>query len=413
MIRRSLSPIRWAWLIPVASAAGLLLILNRCEQNPIIADLPGSGGVLEGTTISTMLDTVFVRTPSHGGSLTLYAGFTQDPFRESGILMRFAGIDSSDLTNALEGRIILFRRLFGDALPDPTQSFALKAVDTLDTIWSESDTGLTVASFSHLEPIDVGFMVEDSILAYDGNTSTSMSRVHMEHLIFEVDTLFLRGWHAGEKASNGFLLQLVGEGGLFSFHSRQAIFTPYLAVDIHDTTSSGEDTIRTTFLKATEDLSIFRSDASTAPSNGDGKLLHVNHSEGFRSHLGSIGVDSTSMVASARLILHVESAASRVSAGQVALRILQRGTPWGQEDSTVAYVEATYTDPVGSDSLVLYLRDIVAAFANRPSENHGLDIVVRPRHNDFDHLYFWGPDTSESLRPRLEIIYSRPYEEVP
>ena len=65
----------------------------------------------------------------------------------------------------------------------------------------------------------------------------------------------------------------------------------------------------------------------------------------------------------------------------------------------------------GSDSLIMNLRAVLLDYVNG-RDFYGLELIVNPQYYDFDQLSFWGPAAADSLRPRLEIIYSVPYGQV-
>jgi len=402
-----LSNIRWAWLIPVASAAGLILTLSRCEQNPIIADLRGSGWVLEDTTISTMLDTVLVRTRNDSTSLTLYAGQINDEQDgESGILIKFASVDTSRLPDLQAATLFLFRRTFADEPPELGVNFDLYVIDEPDTIWAESETGLTLENFPNLTlHADSSMAVNPATVIIGGVASDSV----LEHLAFPVNTDTLRQWALGHASNNGFLIRQENQGTLVGFYSGENIdLSPYLALTIADTTSTGADTTITQYYPPTGDLSIY-------PPNPDNSIssdssLHLDHSSGVRSHIDFGNIDMTWIIAGARLILHANTNASRILADQVDLQILRRTDSLAEGNSTVL-LDRSY--PAGSDSLNIKLSEFLAGVVSGSFENYGLDLVVIPNNHDFDHLAFWGSDADSELRPRLEVTYSRLYQEVP
>jgi len=414
MIRRSLSHIRWVWLIPVASATGLLLILNRCEQNPIIATLPGSQWAFSDTFFA-VVDTVLVRTPSHGGSLTLYTGLIDKQNGESGILIKFASMDSSWLANFLSARLVLFRRTFGgDTLPDPSLAFNLFTIDSQDTIWAESDTAGHTEMVSLVTELEgTACMSTDSITIPSGDTTDT--RTDLEFLAFEVDSTILSAWRREEVANNGFLIRHENQGTLVGFYSGENIdLSPYLALTIADTTSTGADTTITLYYPPTGDLSIYPSNADISELS-DGSL-HLDHSSGVRSHVDFapyFDPDTTRIVAGARLVLYVNHDVPLIVADQVDLKVLRRLQPLAEGDSTEVLINIL-TCSKESDRLVLNLGSFVTGLAVGTVENYGLDLLVIPYNHDFDHLVFWGSSAPDSLkRPRLEVTYSRPYEEVP
>lgn len=396
---------------------GLLLTLSRCEQNPIIHDLPGSQWTFQDTVIFAMDDSSFTRTPRHGGSFTLYAGLIdEDEPEESGILVKFASADSSRLANFRSAQLMLFRRTFGDEPLDPEVSFALYAIDEPDTIWTEADTaGHTIMNSLVTEQTGTASMSTAPIIIPSGDTT--ISRTDLEYLEFEVDSTTLSEWREGEVANNGFLIRWEDQGALVGFHSRESNDpSPYLILTFADTTSTGEDTTRTLYRRPTADLSIY----SSKPDNSvyaDGSL-HLDHSNGIRSHINfgpNFDPDTTSNITGARLTLYLndEVEVSPIVADQVDIQVLRRARPLAQGDSTKVLISrAIYQG--ASISLSLNLGEFLSGVAIGAYMNYGLDLVVIPNNHDIDHLVFWGTSAPDSLkRPRLEIISSYLYEEVP
>ncbi len=399
MIRRSLSHIRWVWLASAASTAGLLLTLSRCEQNPIITELPESRWEISDTSYSVG-NTVFIRTPGHGSSLTLYAG-PIDEIRESGILIKFASVDTSQFSNLKAATLFLFRRTFADEPPEHEADFTLYVVETpggeSDTIWAESDTGRTLTDFQNTTFHAAVPMLEDTATVFVGGVASDSV---LEHLEFPIDTLLLRRWAEGSKANNGFLLRRENPGTLVGFHSSDSYdLSPYLVLTFTNTTDA-------IYYLPTGDLSIY--DAAQ-PDNFKG-LLHLDHSSGVRSHL-DFDPDTTSIIAGARLVLYVNHDVPPIIADRMEFQVRRRELPLAEEDSTVALFNMTYTKE--DDSLVLNLGSFVTYLAAEAVENHGLDLVVIPHNHDFDHLVFWGSSAPDSLKPRLDVVYGFPYAEVP
>ena len=368
-----------------------------------------------------MVNTVLVRTPSHGGSLTLYAGWTDELVpRESGILIKYASVDSSQLANFQSAQLVLFRRTFGeDTLPDSSLAFNLFTIDSQDTIWTESDTA------GHVK---LDLLETETTLALEGTAylstapitlpgeDTTTSRTDLEYLAFEVDSTILSAWRREEVANNGFLIRQESQGTLVGFYSGENIgLSPYLALTITDTTSTGGDT--TIYYPPTGDLSIY-------PPNPDNSIdsdgsLHLDHSSGIRSHLDFapyFDPDTTRIVTGARLVLYVNHDVPDVPpivADQVDLQVRRRAQPLAEGDSTRVLIEKlTYSN--GSDSLILPLGLFLSGVVSKAFKNYGLDLVVIPNNHDFDHLVFWGASAPDNLKkPRLEIIYSSLYKEVP
>ncbi|MFB0515169.1 MAG: hypothetical protein ACETWG_01020, partial [Candidatus Neomarinimicrobiota bacterium] len=410
MIGQRCSHVRWAWLGTITAAVGLVLTLSRCEQKLIIAPLPGSQWTLEPEVIDSMVVRPLYRTPYHGNSLTLYAGFTDA--RESGILIKFASVDTSRFDSLKAARLVLIRRTVADELPEPSASFKLSVIDEPDTAWTESDTGLTLSEFPNLILPKISSLVVGTVtvgLRYQASDSV------MEHLAFPVDSLLLLQWAAGVRANNGFLIRQENQGRMAGFYSWSSDnFPPYLALLFKDTTSTGGDTVVTQYYLPAGDLSIYPT-ADFVPGLDDGSA-HLDYSNGIRTLIDFdpyLDVDTTSMVAGARLVLRVNEEASELFAERMDLRVLRRARPEAEGDSLVILIERlTYSTE--SDSLILKLGSFVSALAIGAIDNYGLDLVVLPINYDFDHLVFWGLEApSESLKPRLEIMYSRPYVEAP
>ncbi|MQY64440.1 MAG: hypothetical protein GH143_09115 [Calditrichaeota bacterium] len=404
MIRRSLPHLQWVWIITVVSAMGLLLTLSHCDQNPIITDLPGSQWKISDTTYS-VLDTVLVRTPEHGGSLTLYVGYTQDQAREARTLLKFAELDSSDKANLVGARLVLFRRTFNDDQLDNSSLFALHTIDTPDSIWTEYDTGLTLEHFPDTTGVSTAFMDTNAMPAFDeGDTLISTNR---EHLCFQLDRQVFQDWSLDDKA--GFLITLPVGMDLFTFYSRGDAWHPYLELELSDTT---------VYRPPTADLSIYTwPNPNFDPTDSDSSL-HLDHSSGVRSHIDfgpNFAPDTTSIITGARLTLYLndEVEVSPIVADQVDVQVLRRARPLAQGDSTEVLISRVIYQGA-SNSLSLNLGFFLSGVATGAYMNYGLDLVVIPNNHDFDHLVFWGSSALDSLkRPRLEIIYSSLYKEVP
>ncbi len=420
MIRPTLPHIQWIGLLTIALATGLLLTLSRCEQNPII-DFPGSQWELSDTSYS-VVDTVLVRTPRHGGSHTLYTGLIDEDEpapRESGILVKFASVDSSRLANFRSARLVLFRRTFGNEPLDPEVSFALYTIDEPDTIWTEADTaGHTEMESLVTEPKGTAYMSTVRITIPSGDTT--LSRTDLEYLEFEVDSTTLSEWREGEVANNGFLIRQGSLSDMVGFHSSESNgISPFLALTITDPTSTEGDT--TYYKWSTADLSVYPWPNPNFGSTDSDSLLHLDYSSGLRSHIYFSDPDTTGIIAGARLVLHVNHDVSPIVADQMDIQVLRRAEPIEEGDSTVAVFGAKYIK--GVDSLIvigsydlqeIQLRDILTGYARRTITNYGLDLVVIPNNHDFDHLVFWGTCASDSLkRPRLDVIYGSPYARVP
>ncbi len=410
MIRRSLSHIRWVWLASVASTAGLLLILSRCEQNPIITELPGSRWEISDTSYSVD-NTVFIRTPGHGSSLTLYAGPIDEQDREAGILIKFPSVDTSQFSNLKAATLFLFRRTFADEPPEHEADFTLYVVETpggeSDTIWAESDTGLTLADFLDTTSHATVPMIAATATVFVGGVDSDSV---LEHLAFPIDTLLLRQWAEGSKANNGFLLRRENPGTLVGFHSSDIYdlsyshdLSPYLVLTFTNTTDAK-------YSWPAGDLSIY--DASQ-PDNFEG-LLHLNHSSGVRSHIDFPNPDTTSIITGGRLTLYLndEVEVSPIVADQVDIQVLRRARPLAQGDSTEVLISRVIYQGA-SNSLVLKLGGFLSGVATGAYKNYGLDLVVIPNNHDFDHLVFWGSSAPDGLKPCLDVVYGSPYTEVP
>ncbi|MCH7520858.1 MAG: hypothetical protein IIB42_04030, partial [Candidatus Marinimicrobia bacterium] len=90
-----------------------MLLLLSCEQNPALPLSPSQPWSFKSIIIDDFAVAPLTRTPSHANSLTLYAGVIADPeSRETGILIKFAGLDTTRLNNMKEARLVLFRRAF-------------------------------------------------------------------------------------------------------------------------------------------------------------------------------------------------------------------------------------------------------------------------------------------------------------
>ncbi len=423
MIRPTLPHIQWIGFLTIALATGLLLILSRCENHPIIAPFPGSQWTFQDTVIFTMDDSSFARTPSHGGSHTLYTGLIDEDEpapRESGILVKFASVDSSRLANFRSARLVLFRRTFGDEPLEPEVSFALYTIDEPDTTWAESDTaGHTIMDSLVTGLKGTACMSRDSIAIPSGDST--IIRTDLEYLEFEVNSTTLSEWREGQVANNGFLIRQEDQGALVGFHSGESNgISPFLALTITDTASTEGDT--TYYKWSTADLSIYPSpNLDFDPTDSD-SLLHLDYSSGLRSHIYFSDPDTyfsdpdtTGIIAGARLVLHVNRDVDvpPIVADSVDIQVLRRAKPLAEGDSTEVLISSVIYQK-GSDNLVLKLGGFLSGVTAGAYKNYGLDLVVKPNNHDFDHLVFWGACASDSLkRPRLEVIYGLPYVGVP
>lgn len=423
MIRQPLPPARRAWFISMASAMGLILVLGGCEQNPIIAPLPGGQWTLRSDTVVTLIDSVLYRTPGHGGSQTLYAGediSQESNSRESGILIKFASVDTSLFADLKYARLVLIRRLYPSELTEP-DIFSLASINESDTAWTESDIGLTLLDFPNVTHYADTFMVIDTVAVSIDFIQDVASDSVLEHLVFPVDTALLGQWAREEKANNGYLIRQENQAPLIGLYSRgSASFSPYLKLAIRDTTSAGTDTTIFEYDRPIQDLSIYPTSELPDHILQDG-LLHLDHSNGLRSQIRfspDFKPDTTSMVAGAHLVLHVNKEADTFDflADQMEIQVLRRAkpiTPVPAEDSLVVLDMVSYKGSE-SDSLILNLGDFMTDLTvDDEFESYGLELVVVPRHHDFDHLTFWGPGAPPELRPRLEIVYTRAYAKAP
>ncbi len=396
----------WARRMIITSAAGLVLICSGCEQNPLLPLLPGSTWTFEKVVITDLAVTSLTRTPDNGSSLTLYAGVIADPeLREAGILIKFAGLDTTELNNMEGARLVLFRRTFADSTADPVTSFDFYIVEASDTAWTESDTGLTIDNFSQRTLYATTQMTEDSVFAFSADT---LDITYPEHLEIPVDTLLLRQWSTGLVANNGFLVLMNGGDLLLSFHAHGAFLSPYLALDLHDTTSAGADTTITEIHPMSADLSIYPVPVQGVP--GSQPLIQLNHSKGLRSLIDfsdSLAVDPTRPIAGGRLILHTQTDSTRLAADQMKIDLW-----WRSEASDEGELMASTVFQAGSDSLIMNVEAVLLDYVNG-RDFYGLELVVNPQHHDFDQLSFWGRDApADSLSPRLEFLYSLPYNQV-
>ncbi|MEE9162056.1 MAG: hypothetical protein V3U35_03705, partial [Candidatus Neomarinimicrobiota bacterium] len=404
----------WGRFVWRPALLAFAIMLGSCQENPLAVSLPGTQWVLDSAAVDIAEVSRLTRTPSHGGSRTLYAGQSEETdFREVGILLKFSfpKADTTILENLLSARLTLILRVFDDDPPGPGTSFDLHAVDAPDTAWAESDTALTLADFPQLTFQAMASPGEDTVVVRIG--SVVMDTL-LQQISFPVDTLLLRQWAAAVTPNNGFLIREGSGAGLISCYSWENFaFSPYLALTLADTTSEGADTAVVLYRFSAGDLSIYPSAMPPSPvieplPPGD-RSIQLNHSYGLRSFLDlepDFAPDSAKVVAGARLILRVRPDASRVRAAQVVLQLSRRVTA-DAEGATAPLLDFAYS--AGSDSAILNLTGFMGPLSIGSQQNHGLELAVIPRANDFDHLTFWGPDADEGLRPRVEIIYAQPY----
>ena len=400
MIHRYSPRVLWTRLKVIASLAGLLLFLFSCEQNPAFPFIPGQAWSFETITIDNLAVTPLHKAPSHGTSLTLYTGPIADPEpREAGILIKFAGLETTKLKNIEAARLVLFRRTFIDSTADPAVSFDFYIVEAQDTAWTEADTGLTIDDFAQRTFFATAQLSEDSVYVYGAD---SVDIAYPEHLEIPIDTLLLRQWSTGLLANNGFLVLVNGGDQLVSFHSRNAVLSPYLALDLHETTSAGDDTIVTEFHLVSADMSIYPVPVQDLPSDP----IQLNHSKGLGGLIDSLAIAPSRPIAGGRLILHTHADSPPLAADQMNINLL-----WRTDSADEGDIMASTVFQDGSDSLVMNLGAVLLDYVN-DLDFYGLELIVNPQYHDFDQLSFWGSEAADSLRPRLEIIYSVPYGQV-
>ena len=407
---------RFAWQPPLLA---LVIMLGSCQENPLAVPLPGTQWVLDSAAVQISEVSLLPRTPSHGGSRTLYAGHSAETdHREAAILLKFSfpRADTTLLDSLLSARLTLILRVFDEDPPGLGASFELHAVDAPDTVWAESDTALTLANFPQLTFQTMASPREDSVVVRINTITNEVADTltFRQQISFPVDTLLLRQWAAAATPNNGFLIRQGSGSGLLSCYSGENdAFSPYLALTLADTTAAGADTVVVQYRFSPGDLSIYPSAVPVSPVieplPPDDRSIELNHSYGLRSFLEfepDFAPDSAKVVAGARLILRFRPDASRVRADQVVMQLSRRET--ANTEATERLLDFTYS--VGSDSTIINLGGFMTALSIGSRENHGLELAVIPRENDFDHLTFWGPDApDEGLRPRVEIIYAQPY----
>jgi hypothetical protein len=400
------------WLIVIVTASILVFSLNHCEQNPLLVALPGNEWVFETEVLDTLDVQQLIRTTAHGGSRSLYAGHTQESVpRESGILIKFPIVDTTHFSDMDAAKLVLIRRTFADELPEPGASFALYSIEEDSLIWSESDTGGTLADFPNINSYSTGSLKVDTVVISSGGV---LSDSTAEHLMLPLDTLLLRDWANGTRANNGFLLKRDDQGGLIGFHSRSNTeLSPYLAFSYHDTTVDGRDTVKSLYYLPNADLSVYPAVHTALVPSED--LILLDHSTGLRGHLDFdpfIEIDTTSMVAGARLVIHVDMETSSLLAGQIDLRVIHRLEPLDVGDSAAVLIDRVAYSPE-SDSIILNIGVFLAALAAGSVENFGLDLLVVPRNHDFDRLAIFRSNVADHAGPRLDIIYTKPFQDQP
>lgn len=406
------------WIAIPAIVFGASILMNSCEQNPIVADHPGSEWNLR-VDMNAMRDSVLHRTPVHGSSQTLYAGHADEGSREAGILIKFALIDTTTLPRFKYARLVLFRRRFSDNEPVSNSPFSLSIIESDTTQWSESDTGLTVGDMGDLaviSPYNTGLLQTDSVTTFPAGVSTTS---YVEHLAFGLDSLLLRRWATGDLANNGFLLKREDGGSLVGFYTRDDLeFSPYIAIGLHDTSSGKEiDTNIVHYRRPTADLSIYPTlvEISALPEEDlDDGMIRLDHSNGLIGHLNFsefLNPDTTSMVAGAELILHTNEALRPMLAGAFEILVARHAESLAEGDSAIILHDYDIVYTAGDDSLVIDLRDYLRRIVAGSIGNHGLRISVLPEWHDFDQLIIWGSQAPADLRPRLEVTYATPFDE--
>ncbi|MFC1484695.1 hypothetical protein ACFL6Q_06595 [Candidatus Neomarinimicrobiota bacterium] len=418
MNRNLLSRRSKGWITALVTSFGLLFLVNQCEQNPIIASLPGSEWQLHTDLVQTMKDSVLYRTPVHGTSQTLYAGSTDDGQRESGILIKFAKIDTAVLPQFKYARLLLFRRPFSDVEPVPSSQFSLSIIESDTVIWSESDTGLTVEDITDVRLYGTAPVQISPATTFPEGIATEGN---VEHLAFDLDSLLLRQWATGALANNGFLIQGEDAGEMVGFYARGNVeYSPYIALGLHDTSTSQEpDTNIVRYHGPIQDLSIYptlTAIAGMAANDIADGMIHLDHSNGLIGHLDfsdSFDPETNSMVAGAQLVLHTNEAQQPLQANAIELLVARHAESLVEGDSSIILLnDILYT--TGDDSLVLSLGGYLTGLVAGSLHNYGLRISVLPRRHDFDHLVLWGSQAPVGLRPRLEVTYATPFhEEIP
>jgi hypothetical protein len=398
------------------TAFGLILLVSQCEQNPIIASLPGSEWQLHTDIVQTMQDSVLYRIPVHGTSQTLYAGSTDDGQRESGILIKFAPIDTTVLPRFKYARMILFRKPFSDVEPVTGSQFSLSIIESDTTIWSEIDTGLTVEDMTEEPVYGTATMQISPATTFPNGIATEGD---VEHVAFELDSLLLRQWTTGALANNGVLVRREDAGELVGFHARGNVeYSPYIALGLQDTSASNNpDTSIVQYHRPTEDLSIYPTltdIAGMAANDIEDGMIHLDHSNGLIGHLDFSDFfepETTSMVAGAQLVLYTNETERPLLANAVEILVARHAESLVEGDSSIILLDdILYT--TGDDSLVLSLGGYLTGIVAGSIHNYGLRISVLPRRHDFDHLVLWGSQAPEGLKPRLEVTYATPFHEV-
>lgn len=404
----------------------LMFVLAQCDKNPILPSGLPTQWAFETFVVDTMAVHQVVRASGHGSSMTLYAGMVDSlQTVEAGLLLKWAAFDSAATDSALDAildnfasaELRLFRRTFGaDSFPDPGATFTLSWIEHPDTLWTDRDTSLTLTDFIGAAVyISDSSLVKDSVEVYKDFYQTT--REYVEYLPLRIDQQTLLFWRDGDLVNNGLLVSKSGTAAATAFHSSYAIQSPYLALAYHDTTEAGNDTLKTAYIRVYEDISVY----PTLPAHdvSETEAIQLGHGTGRVSHIdyvSHVDRDSIQAIAGARLVLHKNEALSRIKGDELHLSVLRRLEEWGAGDQTDAFRDIIWKRD--DDRLVIDLglspnsdlRDYIVDYINGRS-NYGFELVIRPDNYDPDQLVFWGPAAPDSLRPRLELLLSDPYEE--
>ena len=391
---------------PVAFGAALALVFFACRSDPVFGPLRGTDWVIVEETIDSMEVVQSSEVVQPGGSRTLYAGqIPTGAARESAILLKFQLIESALLDTMVRAELLLFRRGFQDSIPDPVTRFEMAAIVADTTIWAELDSALAITDFPDtLLPV-WGFMNTDPIVL-DGADST-LGANGVEHLALSIPDSLLRTWSSGDLVNNGIILRQVGGSGLTVFNAREADLNPRVMITYID--SNGTEAYLYRLLLA--DLSIYPPSGMALPNDVD--LFSLNYSEGWRVSINfsdQFIPDSSEIILTARLILTSPQVPVDLVSNVMHLEVGRAASAVG--DSAVS-AQSSLIYKVEQGTAVFSMGLLLDGYNSSRFDNHGIIIAVAPNQHDFDTIQFYNSAADPSVRPRLELVIGRSFQELP
>ena len=394
---------------PVAFGAALALVFSACQSDPVFGPLRGTDWVIVEESIDSMEVVQSSEIVQPGGSRTLYAGqIPTGAARESAILLKFQLIESALLDTMVRAELLLFRRGFQDSIPDPVTQFEMAAIVADTTIWAERDSGLAITDFPDtLLPV-WGFMNTDPIVL-DGADST-LGADGVEHLALSIPDSLLRTWSSGDLVNNGIILRQVGGSGLTVFNAREADLNPRVMITYID--SNGTEAYIYRLLLA--DLSIYPPSDMALPNDVD--LFSLNYSEGWRVSINfsdQFVPDSSEVILTARLILTSPQVPVDLVSNEMHLEVGRRARAASAAGDSAVSAQTSLIYKAGQGTAVFSMGLLLDGYNSSRFDNYGIIIAVAPNQYDFDTIQFYNSAADSSVRPRLELVIGRSFQELP